>query len=772
MKSNYTHSWKFFRAGGFDQVKLETGADLMSLEQLDQKLWVALACPTTGLEFDAKTAALIDTDKDGRIRAPELIAAVKWAGAMLKNPDDLIKGGDSVAFAAINDTTPESKQLLASAKQICANLGKKDATAISLEDASDANKIFVNTTLNGDGVIIPESATDDVTKAVINDIAACFGSVPDRSGKPGIDQAKTDAFFAECAAFDEWNKKADADKATILPAGDGTAAAVAAVRAIKAKVDDYFGRCRLAAYDPRTLPLLNRKEEEYLAIASKDMSITAAEVAGFPLAQVAAGKALPLKGSVNPAHAAAVAALQANAVKPLLGDKSELTEGDWTALLSKLGAFECWNAGKTGTAVEKLGINRVREILGSKAKEYVAALIAKDKALEPEATSIANVEKLCRFVRDLRLLCINFVNFKDLYDGGDPSIFQCGTLYLDQRSCNLCLTVEDAGRHAVMAGLAGAYLAYCDCVRKGTGEKKSIVAIFSQGDDDNLMVGRNGIFYDRKGKDYDATITKIVANPISLRQAFWAPYKKLVRMIEEQINKRAAAADAEANASLAKAADTAANADKSKPAPPEKKIDIGMIAALSVAFGSIGTALAYFLGLFKGIPFWQLPLMVGAIMLAISCPSLILAFMKLRKRNLGPILDANGWAVNAKAKVNVPFGTSLTGIAKLPSGATVDLSDRYAPKSSHLPKLAISVVVLACFWSFLNDDQGRLYTWTDGKYGNPPSKEVSEQRDAAKKTAKEKAEAAAKAAAEAVAKKTAGDPVASATTATNTAPVK
>ena len=66
-----THHWRFFRAGGFDQVKLDTGADLMNLDQLDQKLWVALACPTTGLEFDPKTAALIDTDHDGRVRAPE-----------------------------------------------------------------------------------------------------------------------------------------------------------------------------------------------------------------------------------------------------------------------------------------------------------------------------------------------------------------------------------------------------------------------------------------------------------------------------------------------------------------------------------------------------------------------------------------------------------------------------------------------------------------------------------------------------------------------------
>src|SRR4029077_21118271 len=106
-----SHTWKFFRAGGFDQVRLDTGADLMARDQLDQKLWVALACPTTGVEFDLKTLALIDADKDGSIRAPELIAAVKWAGANLKNPHDLFKGASGLPLEAINDATPEGKQL-------------------------------------------------------------------------------------------------------------------------------------------------------------------------------------------------------------------------------------------------------------------------------------------------------------------------------------------------------------------------------------------------------------------------------------------------------------------------------------------------------------------------------------------------------------------------------------------------------------------------------------------------------------------------------------
>ena len=93
-----------------------------------------------------------------------------------------------------------------------------------------------------------------------------------------------------------------------------------------------------------------------------------------------------------------------------------------------------------------------------------------------------------------------------------------------------------------MANLSGTYLAYCECKRRGDdSQKMNIVAAFTNGDADNLMVGRNGIFYDRKGRDWDATITKIVEHPISVRQAFWYPYKRIGKMIGEQIEKMASA---------------------------------------------------------------------------------------------------------------------------------------------------------------------------------------------------------------------------------------
>jgi hypothetical protein len=200
-----SRTWKFFRAGGFDQVKLESGADLASLDQLDQKLWVALACPTRGLEFDSRTLDLIDADKDGRVRVPEVIAAAKWAAGLLKNPDDLLKGAPALRLAAINDATPEGKQVLASARHILANLGKQTAATIDLEDTADTAKIFAATHFNGDGIIPADAAEDDQVKAVITDIMACLGTETDRSGKPGINQAKADAFFKEAQAYSDSN---------------------------------------------------------------------------------------------------------------------------------------------------------------------------------------------------------------------------------------------------------------------------------------------------------------------------------------------------------------------------------------------------------------------------------------------------------------------------------------------------------------------------------------------------------------------------------------
>lgn len=731
-----SHRWRFFRAGGFNQVVISSGADLLNLDQLDQKLWVALACPTTGVEFDKTTLVLIDTDKDGRVRVPELIAAAKWAGGLMKNPDDLLNGSPTLRPSAINDATPEGKLIANFARQV---LGKSDTGEVTFDEAAAAAQTFAAKPFNGDGIVTVDSAGDDVTRAVIADIITCLGADTDASGKPGVSQAKVDRFFSDAIAYSDWWKKAEGD-AAVLPLGVNTEAASGAVKAVKPKVDDYFARGRLAAFDPRSINALNRDEKEYAALSVKDLTNTHADIASLPLAQVGATTPLPLTQGINPAWANAIAALQTDAIVPLLGARTVLTEADWNALVGKLAAFDAWNAGKTGGSIEKIGLQRAREILATPVRETLTALIARDKAEEGNSVAVIGLHRLIHYHRDLARLCRNFVNFSDFYGRKDKAIFQAGTLYLDQRSCDLCLIVNDAGKHATMAGMAGTYLAYCDCVRKGSGEKLSIVAAFTGGDSDNLIVGRNGIFYDRQGRDWDATITRILDNPISVRQAFWSPYKKLVRMIEERAAKQAADADASANAQLTAVANAplvpaAATAPAAPATPAKPAFDPSVIALLSLALGTLAAAFAGILGFLGKFEAWQVPLVIVGIMLVISAPSMAIAWLKLRKRNLGPILDANGWAVNARAKMNVPFGGALTGVAVLPPGATFGAADQYAEKPSVWPKLLLVAFVIWFIWAFLNDSQGRLYRWTDGKYGKP-SVEVQKLLDLQKAQSK------------------------------------
>ena len=683
-------AFSFFRAGGFDQVRFENGQDFLNLDQLDWKLWVALASPTKGLAFDARTLELVDADKDGRIRATELIAAVKWAGALLKNPDDFLKAPPELPLASINLEVEEGKRIYEAAKTVLRGLGKGDATTISVPDSAAAVKAFHDMTFNGDGVIPAESTQTAEQKQLVLDVMATVGSTDDKSGKKGVNADQVKAFFTAVTQYVGWIAKAEGDT-TLMPLGTATVAAFESMKVVRTKVDDFFARCAMTAFDSRAAAALNREEKEYLAVAAKDLTISSEEIKAFPLSKIEGHKALPLFENVNPAWAVQLGVFAADAVNPIHGEQTKLTETQWAQMKTRLATFEAWQASKVGGVVEKLGLERLKALVGSTA--LLDPLFAEEKAQEATAKSIDSVEKLVRFTRDLFQLANNFVSFRDFYEKKRPAIFQVGTLFLDQRECELVIRVEDPVKHALMAPLSRGFLAYCDCVRPASGEKMSIVAAFTAGDSDNLMVGRNGLLKDRDGKDWDATITRLVDNPISIRQAFWSPYKKVLRFVEEQVARRAAEEEKDSNALLADGVTNVGKAgEEGKVVKEPKKLDIGVVAALGVAVGGITAAMGALLQSFFGLGLWM-PLGVVGLLGLISGPSMLIAWLKLRQRNIGPLLDANGWAVNAHAMLNVPFGASLTKTAALPAGSKLDTRDPYA-EARRPWKLYIALVVL------------------------------------------------------------------------------
>ncbi|MFZ4550481.1 MAG: hypothetical protein ACOYNB_01530 [Aquabacterium sp.] len=694
-----THRWRFFRAGGFDQVRLDTGADLANLAQLDQKLWVALSCPTQGLELDQQTLALIDSDRDGHVRAPELIEAITWAVSHLKSSDTLVQAGP-LPLSALDDGHDAGRRLLMTARRILASLGKPDATDITVEDCGDNARIFAGMAFNGDGVITAAGQSPAV-QAAIGAIIDGLGGTPDRSGDMGVNRALVERFYAEGQALQAW-RRTPASQPDCLPLGADTELAFSALTAVRDKIDDFFMRCQLAAFDPRAAQLLNGSEDALKALGAQLLSAGGeADMAALPLAYVARDAALPLQANLNPAWSGAMAQFVSLVSTPLLGAVSSLTESDWQALKQRFAAYATWLSAKPSTPLDSLDDAMLDTHLAAGTQQALLDLLAQDEAAADEAASIGDVERLVRYTRDLSRLANNFVSFTDFYTRRDKACFQAGTLYLDGRSCELCVKVLDPGRHAALATLSGVYLAYCECTRQG--EKMTIAAAFTSGDSEQLMVGRNGVFYDRLGRDWDATITRIVEHPISIRQAFWTPYRKAASLVAEQAQKfaaaRAKASDDLTTQAITKAGDkvTTAHAAAPTPAPQQPApFDVakfaGIFAAIGLAVGAIGTALASVVTGFIGLKAWQMPLALMGLMVLISGPAMLMAYFKLRKRNLGPILDANGWAVNTRARINIPFGTALTHMAQLPAGAERALTDPYGDKKS--PWKAYVVVAL------------------------------------------------------------------------------
>jgi hypothetical protein len=158
------HYWRFFRAGGFDQVRIDSAQDLCNIDKLDQKLWAALACPGDNVHFDPATLRLIDSDGDKRIRANELVTAVKWTSGLLTKTDELVPGNDSVSVDMVSDTTDEGKKLREMIRCSLKTLGKDENGSISISELKNLEKSFSEKTLNGDGIITADTASDSSSK--------------------------------------------------------------------------------------------------------------------------------------------------------------------------------------------------------------------------------------------------------------------------------------------------------------------------------------------------------------------------------------------------------------------------------------------------------------------------------------------------------------------------------------------------------------------------------------------------------------------------------
>ena len=716
LKKDQKYKWQFENIGGCSRVKIATGQDIAHLDELDTKMWTVLSCPVKGLEIDEKSLRYVDLDADGKIRVNDVVGVSQWATKVLKNPDLLLPGNDAIDIEDINVENEEGQKLAKAAKQILANLGKEE-TRISLADTADIAAIFAKTRFNGDGVITP--ASSDVAEEInaITAAVAKTGGTMDRSGQLGVTAPQIEQFYAELKAYSDW-----CAAEVPAPFGDKTDAVIAAYQALDAKMKDFFMRNKLAKFSPDSTVALDVQTSRIEAISAENLSVKGDEIAAYPIARITGEAAMDLTAPINPAWAGQFKVLEGVAIPA--GQKT-LSEEEWAAIGAQFAAYTAWKGSKAGASVEDLTIATVNELLQQDKKQALLDLVAQDASYKEEADTIDMVDKFLHILRDFYRLLKNFITFHDFYNKEKKlgAIFQSGTLIIDQRACRFCMKVENMPAHNATAATSGLFLVYCDCTTKTSAAKMQIVAAITVGEIGNLIVGKNALYYDNAGVEWDAVITKVVDNPISVAQAFWSPYRRMSVAVENLISKSAAEKDskmmADATAKINAAPTTlpatpapAAGADAAAPKPAAAPpFDIakfaGIFAAIGMAVGMIGTALASLAKGLWALSWWQLVLVFLGLMMLISGPAMVLAWLKLRRRNIAPLLNANGWAVNAASKISIPFGETLTDVAKYPK---LKLKDPYAKKGMSawakvLVTLLVLAVIAAAVWYF------KLYTY-------------------------------------------------------------
>ena len=722
-------TWKFQRLGGLDQVTLRNAEELRRLRDLDPKLWTALSCPASGLEFDQRTLDLLDGDRDGRIRIPEVLAAVEWLCACLNNPEAIVSPGRAMPLAAINRETEKGGRLSASARAILDNLGKQDADALTQEDVTLAAATAAKNLYNGDGIVPPVDGIAPEVRRFISDALAVMGGVIDAGGQPGIDKTVAAAFAESLRLWQEWK---DSVANATRPLGENSAEAWDLLRELTVKIDDYFMRCELAAFAPKVSDALSGQDAPDACLtASSDPDrhglLDLALLADLPLARVEADRPLSLDSGLNPAWRDKITRLL-TLVEPLLAAPGVLRREDWQKVRGRFAPYAEAVAKKPGIVavevtappssdIDRLGDERVAEILSGNIVERFNEAADKDAAVPAASGDIAEVERLVLYYLHLHRLLMNFVSFYDFYSLERKAMFQAGALYLDGRCCRLCLPVSDVEKHAKLASFSHLCLIYCRCRRiekKGGGEQEEVMhiaAAMTAGSADMLMEGRNGVYVDSTGRDWDATVVKIVTNPISLWQSLWEPYQRFGRMVSEQIGKFASSKHAEIMDGASKKIQAAQQTVAAPPAAPAQPFDIGrsvgIFAAIGLALGAIGTAVASIANALFALAWWQFPLILVGLFILISGPSFVLAWLKLRKRTLGPVLDASGWAVNSMVPINFTLGNALTTTAHLPGNAVRNYTDPLR-RNRRWPVIVLAVALLigaAGSWLWFNKDK-------------------------------------------------------------------
>jgi len=686
---------RFQRYGKTYQLRVRTAEDLKHVLSLDESLWVATSAPTNVFRCDPALPALLDRDGNGRINTDDVKAAVDWLLQTLADPGGLDKNSETLSLAAIDRQAPDGPALVDAAEYVLRTLGRTPATEITLSDVRSFIGDLKKQPLNGDGVIVPEAADSPETAAFIKDVMATVGTEQDASERPGITAKQLDDFLAAVNGYLEWKHEAGdpvpGEPSPLMPLGTDTPAAYDIYRLHAAKIDLFFATCRALGFEPGTAAVKGVSEPETQGVDFNSTGDVDAYLERAHLARPSPKGELPLRpDSVNPLYRDWLLKLCTDVLSRVLDCAPDaLAETDWQRVKALLQPYEAYLAGKKGACVEKLPMDKLKAYSNGSLDHRARELIEQDKKVATIVESVRELEKLLLYHQLLLRFVNNFVSFSQLYSLRERALFEMGSAVIDGRWFDLALEVKDTAAHSAIAKTSNIFTIYLEVTAKADADKFVAAVPATSGSKGNLVVGKRGVFFSTDGREYDARITRIIQNPISLREALVAPFVRLWDFVLGKIEAMSGSSEKKLQQSTDAMMKTTPPAGQQAPSLASRIPGgpAGLVVGLSVSVAAIGSAFAFITKTLTAMSGTQVLLGVAGAALVVLVPVFLTATLRLRRQDLSSLLEGSGWAVNARMRLSRAQKRQFTRRAPFPE-------DAVGTPRHHWLKIAVGVIVL------------------------------------------------------------------------------
>ncbi len=672
------------RLGDHYQYVLHEPTDLARITELDPARWMANSAPVTSSSADPTFLRLLDSNNDGRIQPDELVEGVGWLLRCMNDLQGVAERSPALVLARLDQSTTEGRALRASAQRILSNLGQAEADQIHIDQLRDRKRLVGAGSTNGDGVIPWVVIGEPRLRAFVRDLATTMGPVIDASGKLGATAEQLDAFMDQAQAWLDWEAEGNGDgaggEALRFWAAD-TDQAWEATEAVRDKLEEYFSLCELSAMDPEAKAALG------VGTVAGDGG---AWLGRAPIARPRPDGQLHSDGWIHPDWREPWERFSSLVLERLgLADKP-LTATRWARILRRFRPYARWLARRPETLVSRLGRATLEGYLGDPdLVEGLQALVAADRDVAQELAGVADVERLILFQQHLLDFCNNFISFSRFYDPRVRSMPEAGTLLMDGRNFQLCVRVLDRDAHKQRAAASGFFLLYVQVAHPSQPFELAVAVTGTRRGD--LHPGKRGVFFTPDGRVLPAVVVDLLENPISVGEALIRPFERLASFLalqaerltearyaklEAGVDKAVSHADASLEALPEAATTSEAPAEPAAPPPTEAPSRTReLLLSGGVALAALSSALAYIAKTLSSIGLVNLLIMAALLALCFTVPTAIVTALKLRRRDLAPVLEASGWGINYTLRVPSWSNAVFTRVPPLPLDATLESRD-------------------------------------------------------------------------------------------------